>query len=184
MGYFPASPFLGHNDMSARNSLRFCLVWRSVGYLLSAIAASLIYVCWLFTEITSARANVARSVFDLGLSLVIWLTGGFSAALVLMVFPWIIAVSAYRRLRWSSRIYFPVVGAVLVFVIGCATTSVSPKPLWIEDQTFFEGARIAALRQGASFFVSGVVFGAVYWFLCERGQERLSTAGTEPGAAM
>jgi hypothetical protein len=60
----------------------------------------------------------------------------------------------------------PVVGAPLLFVIGCAAASISPKPLWIEDQTFLEGALIAVVRQGLSF--SGVVFGASYWFLSER----------------
>jgi hypothetical protein len=43
-----------------------------------------------------------------------------------------------------------------------------PKPLFIEDQTFFEGVLITAKREGICFALAGSVFGASYWFLSER----------------
>jgi hypothetical protein len=133
----------------------------------SALVASAIYIGWMTTTLTLST-GVTHAGFNLGFSLWLWLTGGFVGTLVVMVMPWLIAVWAYRRLRWSNRIYFPPVGGFFVFVIGCAMASVSPKPLWIEDQTFFEGAMIAAGRQGLSFLVSGLVFGVSYWLLSER----------------
>jgi hypothetical protein len=62
-------------------------------------------------------------------------------------------------------ILFPGVGALLVFTLGCTAASLSPKPLWIEDQTFREGAVIAAERQGLCLLVCGIVFGGCYTWL-------------------
>ena len=74
-------------------------------------------------------------------------------------------VLGYRSLRISGPLYFAGIGALLTFVIGCATTSLSPKPLFIEDQAFFEGAIIAAEREGIILLLGGATFGFIYWFL-------------------
>jgi hypothetical protein len=52
--------------------------------------------------------------------------------------------------------------------IGCAASSVSPKPLFIEDQTFIEGVLIALERQGACLALAGTILGLGYWFLAEK----------------
>ena len=85
-----------------------------------------------------------------------------------MIVPWTLAVSAYRKLRWPGQLYFPVVGAVMVFVLGCTSASLAPKPLFVEDQTFLQGATIAAEREGIAFLLAGLAFGACYWFFGER----------------
>ena len=108
-----------------------------------------------------------------------WVAGGFGPTLLVMILPWILAVFAYRKLRWSGQLYFPGVGALLLFVLSCASASLAPKPLFIEDQTFLEGAAIAAERQGIVFLLAGLAFGACYWFLGERQistQEKRITA--------
>ena len=99
----------------------------------------------------------------------IFFLDGFLQALLLLILPWTAAVWLSRKFRWSAKLYFPAAGALLLFVIGCAAASISPKPLFIEDQTFLEGALIAAQRQGLCFLFSGAVFGAAYWFISERG---------------
>jgi hypothetical protein len=146
------------------------LVQRAVGYIVGGIVASLIYVGWLLVDTIRQPPRGADTGlgFSVAFSVFFWLTGGFAVMLVLLVFPWGLAVWAHRKLRWLGGIYFPVVGALLVFVIGCAMTSISPKPVWMEDQTFLEGALIAAVRQGPSFVISGIAFGASYWFVSER----------------
>jgi hypothetical protein len=40
--------------------------------------------------------------------------------------------------------------------------------LVIEDQTFVEGAMIAAEREGLCMLLAGVFFGLTYWFLSGR----------------
>jgi Catalase len=72
------------------------------------------------------------------------------------------------KTQWDGRIYFPAVGGLLVFTLGCAAASISPKPLFIEDQTFLEGAVITAQRQGPCLLISGIAFGACYWWLERR----------------
>ena len=141
---------------------------RAVGYLVSAIVASLVYIAWFLVDLTRMRPHVTGIAFDLSFSVFFWLTGGYAVTLVILMFPWAFAVWAHRRLRLSGEIYFPAVGACFIILIGCAMASISPKPLWIEDQTFLEGALIAAARQGLSFLFSGIAFGASYWFGTER----------------
>jgi hypothetical protein len=125
---------------------------RAVGYLVSAIVASLVYIAWFLVDLTRMRPHVTGIAFDLSFSVFFWLTGGYAVTLVIL----------------SGEIYFPAVGACFIILIGCAMASISPKPLWIEDQTFLEGALIAAARQGLSFLFSGIAFGASYWFGTER----------------
>jgi hypothetical protein len=43
-----------------------------------------------------------------------------------------------------------------------------PKPFWIEDQTFLEGAMVAVERQGVCLLLSGIAVGACYWWLERR----------------
>src|ERR1700727_3528425 len=64
--------------------------------------------------------------------------------------------------------------AALIFLVGCAMSSLAPKPLFIEDQTFFEGFRIAVERQGLVFLLAGAGFGCLYWLVSERAL-RVST---------
>jgi hypothetical protein len=106
--------------------------------------------------------------FRLLLGWFFWVAGGFAPTLLVMIVPWILAVSAYRKLRWFGQLYFPGVGAFVLFVLGCTSASLAPKPLFIEDQTFLEGAAIAAERQGIAFLLAGLAFGVCYWFFGER----------------
>ena len=146
------------------------LARRVTGYAASAMLASLIYVVWLtlsakFSEVGTARPSL---LFGFGFALVFLFIGGFALALLLMIGPWAIAVWARLKTQWDNPIYFPVLGALLVFTLGCTTASILPKPLWVEDQTFLEGAVIAAQRQGVCLLLSGIAFGACYWWLERR----------------
>lgn len=136
-------------------------------YLISTILASLLYVVWFvffFTRQIEESTEMSL-IFKVGFGFFFCLTNGFVLALALMSLPWIAVVSGYRRLRGWGPLYFAAVGALLVFVIGCATSSLSWKPLFIEDQTFFEGVIIAAKRQGIILLLAGAFFGCTYWFL-------------------
>jgi hypothetical protein len=153
---------------------RFGLARRAAGYAASAIAASLIYIVWtaVWTAFGGAEPRVGLT-FGFGFAFAFWLINGFALALLLMILPWAIAVWAHLDTRWDGRLYFPAVGAALVFILGCAASSISPKPLWIEDQTFLEGAVITAQRQGLCLVVSGIAFGACYWWLDRRNRPAL-----------
>ena len=70
--------------------------------------------------------------------------------------------------------YFTALGAVLTILFGCAASSLAPKPLFIEDQTFSEGFVIALQRQGIGFLSTGLLFGLTYWYLSERGRSEPS----------
>jgi len=139
---------------------------RLVGYVAGAAFASLVYVAWLAVE------RLPGTKPDVGLSLVIafffWLASGFALTLLLMIPPWAVAVWAYRRLQCHGELYFALIAAILTFVLGCTTASLAPKPLFIEDQTFLEGAVLAVERQGICFVIAGLVFGSSYWRLGER----------------
>lgn len=134
------------------------------GWVVSAIVASVTYVVWSAVSLTFVGLGTTHVdlMFGLGLAIFFLFAGGFAVALILMIIPWAIAVWAHFKTRWDDRIYFPGVGALLVFVLGCASASISPKPLFIEDQTSPEGALIAAQRQGLCFLICGIVFGACY----------------------
>lgn len=149
------------------NLRRFHLARRVANYAVSAILASLIYVVWLTVSITFGGGETTHSglLFGLGFASVFLFVGGFALALLLMIVPWAIAVWAQLKTRWDGRIYFTGVGALLVFTLGCTSAAISPKPLWIDDQTFLEGAVIAAQRQGLCLLFSGFAFGACYWWL-------------------
>ncbi len=142
----------------------------ALGYAIGAIAASVVYVLWdafvfLRSEPSAAQIGLgSRLMFVSGL----WLVGGFAAALLAMIVPWSLAVWAYRKLRRYGQFYFPAVGAFLVFILSCASSSLAPKPLFVEYQTFLRGAAIAAEREGIAFLLAGLAFGGCYWFFSER----------------
>lgn len=140
---------------------------RISGYLFSAVLASLFYFVW-FLVFLKSRPGQTSLTFNLGFACIFLIIGGFGPALALMSLPWIVAVWGYRRLRCRGQVYFAGIGAFLTLVISCATASLAPKPLFIEDQTFFEGVKIAAERQGVCFVLAGTIFGLSYWFLSER----------------
>ena len=52
----------------------------------------------------------------------------------------------------------------------------------MEDQTFFEGARIAAERQGVCFAVAGILHGLTYWFLAEKGRSSVRKGEASSGS--
>ena len=152
---------------TVNDSRHFDLGRRVVEYVGSAILASLVYVVWVTVSTGYLGVGTTRPgwIFALGFALIFWLTGGFVLAFLLIILPWAIVVWAHLETRWDGRIYFPGVGALLVFAFGCTAASISPKPLWIEDQTFLEGAVIAAQRQGVCLLFCGVAFGACYGWL-------------------
>jgi hypothetical protein len=145
-------------------------------YAASAALASLVFMVW--TAIAAANygalSNRTGLRFVVGFAIVFWLINGFAAALFLLILPWAIAVWVQVKTRWDARIFFPVAGAVLVFILACVTSALSPKPLFVDEQTFFAGVVITAQRQGFCLAVSGIVFGACYAWL-DRRRSSLST---------
>ena len=118
---------------------------RFLGYVVSSLFAFLFYVAWIFCDLSlSGRGAHEQFVGTLGGLIWFALFGGFGVVFLALILPWAVAVSVRPKARWSGRIYFTFVGAVLVFVLGCVISSLMPKPLFIEDQTFFEGVIIAA----------------------------------------
>jgi hypothetical protein len=142
----------------------------------STLFASLFYVAWIFCELLrsssltglTSRDAQAQFIEVFGGLILFLLFGGFGLVFLPLILPWTVAVSVFPKARCSGKLYFTLVGAVLIFVIGCLMSSLWPKPLFIEDQTFFEGLLVAVKREGICFVLAGSVFGASYWFLCER----------------
>ena len=140
---------------------------RLVGYLASVVSASLFYVIWFVVSDMAPDKHVSL-IFNVGLAFFFWLFEGMAAAFVLMAFPWYLAVRWQDRLQRFGLMYFPVIGAATLLVLGCATASLSPKPLFIEDQTFVEGFMVAVQRQGICLLLTGFVFGLTFWLVSER----------------
>jgi len=114
---------------------------RFLGYVVSSLFAFLFSVAWIFCELSlSGRGAHEQFVGTLGVLIWFALFGGFGVVFLALILPWAVAVSARPKARWSGRLYFTFVGAILVFVLGCLISSLMPKPLFIEDQTFFEGS--------------------------------------------
>ena len=145
-------------------------IWlgRALGYVKSAIFASLFYLAWTFCVLLWSSRDPSELFLGFSGLMVFLLIGGFGLVFLPLIIPWIVAVVAFPRARCTGNIYFTMAGAILIFVIGCLLSSLMPKPLFIEDQTFFEGVLIAAKRQGICFALAGSIFGVAYWFLCER----------------
>ena len=114
--------------------------------------------------------------FQVGIAIFFWLFEGMAAAFVLMALPWYLAVVLHDSLRGSGLIYFSLIGGAATTVLGCATSSLAPKPLFIEDQTFLQGFMIAVERQGACMLLTGLLFGATFWFVSERGRRPSTSA--------
>jgi hypothetical protein len=140
---------------------------RFVGYLASVTSASLFYVVWFVVQNWSPAGHVTV-LFSIGFAFFFWLVGGMGAALVLMALPWYLALVWQKRLQRFDLMYFPLIGAGTTMVLGCCTSSLSPKPLFIEDQTFVEGFTIAFQRQGICLLFTGFVFGLTFWLVSER----------------
>jgi hypothetical protein len=141
-----------------------------IGYLFGAVLALLFYLGWflIIVEPSIPSAEATSIQFRLGTALFFSIFG-FGPALILISLLWTVVVKIFRRLHWSGPIYFVVVGAFLTLAIGSGVSSLSPKPLFVEDQTFIEGIVIAIERQGISLFFAGIILGFTYWFLGERG---------------
>jgi hypothetical protein len=107
-------------------------------------------------------------LFHIGIAFLFWLFGGMAAAFVFITLPWYLAVVWHDRMQRSGPMYFSLVGAAITTAIGCAMSSLAPKPLFIEDQTFLEGFKIAVQRQGVCLLLTGLVFGVTFWFVSER----------------
>ncbi len=157
---------------------------RLVGYLTSVAGASLFYVAWFVVsvELNTTPGGNSSFKFEVGLAF-FFLLFSAGSAFVLMAFPWYVSVRWYERLRrsgmidpvrWYDRarcfglIYFSLLGAATTLVLGCVTSSLSPKPLFVEDQTFIEGFVIALERQGICLLLTGLVFGLTFWLVSER----------------
>lgn len=128
----------------------------------------MIYAAYILFAIDKTGTTGLGFEFRLTFAILFWVAGGFAATLLVTIVPWILAVSAYRKLRWPGQLYFPGVGAFVLFVLGCTSASLAPKPLFVQDQTFLQGAVIAAEREGIAFLLAGFAFGACYWFFAER----------------
>ncbi len=139
---------------------------RALAYGSGATAASLFYMVWFLAQLPHDEGDLGLRI---GFALFVWLVQGFCLALVLLIVPWILAEKLYPRWRWAGWVYFASIGALFTFAISCATASLSPKPLFIEDQTFLEGARLAAVREGVCFGLAGMIHGFIYWFIGRRG---------------
>ena len=143
---------------------------RMVGYLASVTSASLFYVAWFVFSFEQNRTpdGHVTVLFKIGLALFFWFFEGMCAAFVLMVFPWYLAVVWHDRGQRFGLMYFSLIGAAITIAVGCGTSSLSPKPLFIEDQTFLEGFMIAVQRQGICLLLTGFVFGLTFWLVSER----------------
>jgi hypothetical protein len=74
---------------------------RLVGYLASFSSASLFYLVWFAVQNRTSASHVTV-LFQIGFALFFWLFGGMAAALVLMAFPWYLAVLWHGRLQRSG----------------------------------------------------------------------------------
>jgi hypothetical protein len=141
-----------------------------VGYAIGAVVASLIYVAWIAFVINDTGSKTPQTGlgFRLSFALLFWVADGFGPTLLILVLPWILAVSIFRKLQWFPQLYFPGAGAFLLFLLACTSSSLAPKPFFVDEQTFLQGAIMAAQRQGAAYLLAGIAFGACYWFFGER----------------
>jgi len=127
------------------------------------------YIAWLVVSLGFGRPWDLHSVlFDLGFAVFFWFFNGMAAALALMVLLWYVVVRCSARLQRFGLLYFSVSGAVTILAVSCATSSLSPKPLFVDDQSFLEGFMITAQRQGIPLLLTGFVFGLTFWLVSER----------------
>jgi hypothetical protein len=146
---------------------------RLVGYVAAFVVSSLFYVGW-FTVASRVPGSDVTILFQIGIAIFFWAFGGVAAALIAMSLPWSLVVIGTSRIRQFGLPSSLALGAALTILFGCASSSLAPKPLFIEDQTFLEGFVIAFQRQGVCFLLAGLLFGATYWYLSERGRRSRS----------
>ncbi len=136
------------------------------GFAVAALLSTVLYLGWIIIEVSTPSLASWRD--SLPAALLLCIVGGFLAALVLMTVPWIFVILIYRKTRIPGAAYFACAGSLLMVLLGSTASSLSPKPLFIEDQTFVQGVLVAIQRQGVCFLLSGALFGLTYWFLAER----------------
>jgi hypothetical protein len=136
-----------------------------LGYLISSVVAWAFYIAWMSLALLRSPGSKTDLAFNMSFAAIFSVIDGFVPTLGLLILPWVLAVRVYRRVQLPGWIFFPAVGAASVFLIGCAASSLAPKPLFVEDQTFLQGAVIAAERQGVCMALAGLLFGLTYWFL-------------------
>lgn len=117
-----------------------------------------------------ARGNDVTILFQIGVAIFFWAFGGIAAALLAMALPWSLAVLWTNRIREFGLVSSLTLGSALTILLGCAASSLAPKPLFIEDQTFLKGFVIALQRQGICLLLAGLLFGVTYWYLSQRGR--------------
>ena len=138
-------------------------VIRMAGYALSCTVGGAFYMGWIMVE---ARPGSFQT--RLIAALILCVFGGFSAAVVLMAPPWALIVWISGKMKSLRAVYFAGSGAVSMILVGCAASAASPKPLFIDDQTFWESFLITLERQGVCLAISGMIIGFGYWLLAER----------------
>jgi len=131
-------------------------------------------VGWFTIQNRTSGSDVTV-LFQITVAIFFWLFGGVAAALVLLALPWYLAVVWHKRLKHTGLAYFSILGAAVTTIIGCATSTLAPKPLFIEDQTFLQGFIIALQRQGVCLLLTGLLFGVTFWYVSERGRYSRST---------
>ncbi len=137
---------------------------RMAGYALSAIVAGIFYVSWIAVEV-GGTGSLRDRLFA---ALFFCVFGGFSAALMFMILPWILAVWIFHKVRLQGTTYFACAGALAMIVFGCIAFAISPEPLFVEDHTFLEGVSMVLTRQGLCLVLAGTIMGLAYWFFVER----------------
>lgn len=139
----------------------------AIGYVAGFGASALVFM--VLTVLTIFRASPHSSAGTAFVVCALVITEIVPAFLA-MILPWYVVVGAGAFLPAWRGMYFTVLGATVSFLVECATTAVAPVPLFIENQTFWEAAGIAAERQGLAFLVSGATFGLLYWLISDRGR--------------
>jgi hypothetical protein len=141
---------------------------RLAGYLLGIASASLFYLIWLTVEFELMPPRQAGIRLNLGVAIFVWAFEGMGAALILAGLPWYFVVAGHDRWQRFGLAYFSLAGAATMLVLGSCASSLSWKPLFIEDQTFLQGVVIAIERQGVCMLLTGFIFGLTYWLASGR----------------
>ena len=144
----------------------------TAAYALSSAVASLFYVGWIVVEAGGSGSLQTRLIA----ALILYVFGGFAAALVLTAPLWVAVVWLSRRVQLFRALYFACSGAFLMILVGCVSSSASPKPLFVEDQSFWEGVLIALERQGTCLALAGTILGFGYWFVAERNKKMIASS--------
>lgn len=149
---------------------------RSLGYVVSSLLGLLFYLAWMFCELLFLDRGDPEP-FSHALSVLRWLALFGGVVFLALILPWAVAVNFVLKARWSGKLYFTFVGAILVFVLGCLMFPLMPGPTF-EDPTFLEVVIVTVQLQGICFALAGSVFGASYWFVSERHAREKNTLGS------